>query len=199
MVLTKEERVELLAKARLAKANKRASMKEAETEDEDEHINVKVELPEPEPVEPVPKKKTGRKPKEVAPVPVEVVNEPKEPEPILKKKVVPNPKWLKNPKTEPEKVCCSEKVSKEEYLIDDEKPQLVAEKIVIPSKAVIKKPRLPRASTKTLDLTPPRDIEEVLEDVKNNNQKYLQKIKQATPTPTAPISFIHEKMRLFDY
>jgi hypothetical protein len=115
-----------------------------------------------------------------------------------KKKALP-PKWLKNPKTEPEKVCCSEKVSKEEYLIDDEKPQIVAEKIVIPSKAVIKKPRLPRASTKTLDLTPPRDIEEVLEDVKNNNQKYLPKIKQATPTPTAPISFIHEKMRLFDY
>jgi hypothetical protein len=204
MPLTKEQRVELLAKARLAKANKRIAIKEEHDEDEEEPIvNVKVELPTPEP-EP-PKVKKTRKKNEIAPLPtpVQVIQEPEdEPEePIIvpKKKAIPI-KWLKTPKVEPEKVCCNERVSKEEYLIDDE-PQVVAEKIVIPSKSTLKKPKAPRASSKTLDLTEPTPIEDVLEDVRNNNNKYLPKIVKQAPTPSAPISIRYQEppLRLFSY
>jgi hypothetical protein len=198
MTLTKEQRIELLAKARLAKANKKASQKEAETEDEP---IINVEIPEP------PKVKKTRKKNEVVPlpVPVEVIeepdDEPEEPVVVSKKKVI-NSKWLK-PKTEPPKVCCNEKLCKEEYVIDDEKPQMIKE-VVIPSKTALKKPRAPRASTpaRTLDLTEkPRDIEEVIEELKVDNSRYLPKVRQAQPpvAPVAPITIIHEKLRLFDY
>ena len=203
MVLTKEDRIALLAKAREAKAKKRVvPVKEEETEDEEDETPV-VNVPMPEPEPPTPKKKTGRKPKEVVPlpVPVEVIQIEEEPLPVPKKKVVPNPKWLKNPKTEVEKVCCDAKLTKETPVIDD-KPQVVAETIVIPPKKEIVKKRTPRASapTRTLELTEPTPIEEVLEDVKNNNQKYLPKVRQAPP-PTAPISIRYQDipLKLFDY
>lgn len=201
MVLSKEERVALLAKAREAKAKKRVSVKEEETEDEEEVV-INVPMPEPEPEPPVPKKKTGRKPKEVVPlpVPVEVIQVEEEPLPVPKRKALPA-KWLKNPKTEPERVCCDAKLSKEKPVIDDV-PQVVAETIVVPSKKEIKKPRQPRASapTRTLELTEPTPIEDVIEDLKKDNQKYLPKIKQAPP-PSAPISIIRSEpaLRLFDY
>ena len=176
MVLTKEERIELMAKARAAKANKRETIRE-EPE------------PEPEP-EPVKVKKTRQKKAEVPlPVPVEVIQEP-DPEPVAvapKKKPLPV-KWLKAPKTEPVKVCCDEKVCKEEYLIDDDKPQIAAERIVVPSKKEIVKKRAPRASAplRTLDIVEPEPIEEVLEDIRYNNTKYLPRVRQATPAP-APV------------
>lgn len=203
MVLTKEERVALLAKAREAKAKKRVSVKD-ETEDEEETPVINVPMPEPEP-EP-PKVKKTRKKNDVVPlpVPVEVIQvEEEEPLPVPKKKVVPNPKWLKNPKTEVEKVCCDKKLTKEQPVIDDA-PQIVAETIVIPAKKEIKKPRQPRASapTRTLELTPPRDIVDVIDELKVDNQKYLPKIRQAPPsTPTAPISIVRSEpaLRLFDY
>jgi hypothetical protein len=204
MPLTKEQRVELLAKARLAKANKRMVNKEEPDEEEEEPVvNVKVELPTPEP-EP-PKVKKTRKKNEIAPLPepVQVIqepdDEPEEPVVVPKKKAAPV-KWLKNPKVEPEKVCCNERVCKEEYLIEDQ-PQLVAEKIVIPSKSTLKKPKVPRASTKTLDLTEPSPIEDVLEDVRNNDKKYLPKIVKQAPTPSAPISIRYQEppLRLFSY
>jgi hypothetical protein len=203
MVLTKEDRIALLARAREVKAKKRVSAKDETEADEAEEdtpvINVPLPTPEIEP--PTPKKKTGRKPKEVVPlpVPVEVVQIE---DPVPKKRVVPNPKWLKQIKTEPEKVCCDKKLTKEEPLIED-KPQVVAEKIVIPPKKEIVKKRTPRASapTRTLELTEPTPIEEVLEDVKNNNQKYLPKVRQAPPPPSAPISIRHQDIpiRIFDY
>jgi hypothetical protein len=192
MPLTKEERIELMARARAAKANKKEVIKE-EAE------------PEPEPVkEPV--KKTRQKKAEIPlPLPVEVIQEA-DPEPVAvapKKKALPV-KWLKNPK-EPVKVCCDEKVSKEEYLIDDDKPQAVAESIFVPSKKEIKKPRAIRSSTpvRTLNIVEPEPIEEVLEDIKNNNTKYLPKVRQATPAPAAatPVSIkrLDEPLRLFSY
>jgi hypothetical protein len=204
MTLTKEERVELLARARLAKASKRSvkEIKEESEDSEEEQTVVSVELPPPPPEAPTPKKKTGRKPKEIVtlPVPVEIVHI-EEPLPVPKKRVVPNPKWLKNPKTEVEKVVCDAKLTKEEPLIED-KPQVVAETIVVPPQKEIKKVRKVRASTpaKTLDLTEPTPIEEVLEDVKNNNQKYIPKVRQAPP-PSAPISIRHQDppLQLFSY
>ena len=180
-----------MKKARAAKANKKAIIEEPEP------------IPEPEP-EPV--KKTRQKKAEVLlplPVPVEVINEPEEPVVAPKKKALPNPKWLKNPKIEPEK-CCDEKVSKEEPLITDDKPQVAAERIVVPSKSIIKKPKAIRASTqvRALDITEPEPIEVVLEDIKNNNTKYLPKVRQATPAPAAnPVSIkrLDEPLRLFSY
>jgi hypothetical protein len=200
MVLTKEDRIALLAKAREAKAKKRVSVKEEETEDVEEETPV-VNVPMPEPEPPTPKKKTGRKPKEVVPlpVPVEVVQIEEEPLPP-KKKALPI-KWLKNPKTEVEKVCCDKKLTKEEPLIED-KPQVVAETIVVPPQKEIKKVRKVRASTptRTLELTPPRDIVDVIEELKEDNTKYLPKVRQAQP-PSAPISIKHQDipLRLFDY
>jgi hypothetical protein len=207
MTLTKEQRIELLAKARLAKANKRMAIKESEPDDDDDEpvVNVKIEHPEPEP-EP-PKIKKTRKKNEVVPlpVPVEVIQEPdEEPLPVPKKKLPV--KWLKQVKTQPEKVCCNDKVSKEEYLIDDDKPQAIKE-VVVPSKKEIKKPRAPRASTNTLNLTEPVAIEEVLQDISNDMNRYLPPQKrQQTPlppvsTPAAPISIkkVDPPLKLFYY
>lgn len=201
MVLTKEERIQLLAKAREAKAKKRVSVKEEETEDEEETPVINVPMPEPPVPEPVPKKKTGRKPKEVVPLPVPVeVIQVEEELPVPKKRSLPA-KWLKNPKTEPERVCCDAKLSKEKPVIDDA-PQVVAETIVIPAKKEIKKARVPRASapTRTLELTEPTPIEDVIEDLKKDNEKYLPKIRQAPP-PSAPIQIVRAEpaLRLFDY
>jgi hypothetical protein len=196
MVLTKEQRIELLSRAREAKAKKRLVEAEAEPE-------VVVEPPVEQP--PTPKVKSNRKKQEVVPLPVPVpvvIEEPEveEPLPVPKKKGLPA-KWLKNPKTEPEKVCCDVKLTKEEPLMVDEKPQVVADKIVIPSKKELKKPRVPRASSRTLEIVAePTPIEEVLEEVKNNNTKYLPKVRQAQPQ-SAPISIIRTDapLRLFDY
>lgn len=203
MVLSKEERVALLAKAREAKAKKRVSVKDEETEDEEETPVINVPMPEPPVPEPAPKKKTGRKAKEVVPlpVPVEVIQIEEEPLPVPKKKALPA-KWLKNPKTEVEKVCCDAKLSKEKPVIDDA-PQVVAETIVIPAKKEIKKARVPRASAPTRTLTIPPDIEDVIEDLKADNQKYLPKIRQAPPpsTPQQPIQIkrMESPLKLFDY
>jgi hypothetical protein len=198
MVLTQEDRVQLLMKAREAKKAKQQASKE--------EVTVKVELPVEEP--PTPKPKKSRKKAEIAPLPepVHVIQESESEEevievpiPIPKKKTIPNPKWLKQIKTEPEKVCCDKKLTKETPVIDDE-PQVVTEKIVIPSKSTIKKPRAPRASTRTLDIVEPTPIEDVLEDVKNNNQKYLPKVRQATPA-SAPISIKYHDppLQIFQY
>jgi hypothetical protein len=206
MVLTKEDRIELLKKARLAKANKRAIKEEEEEDMEDEDTTpvVNVPLPTPEIEPPTPKKKTGRKPKEVVPLPVPVeVVQIEEELPVPKKKVVPNPKWLKQPKTEPEKVCCDKKLTKEEPVID-EKPQVVAETIVVPPQKEIKKVRKIRASTpaKTLDLTDkPRDIVDVIEELKMDNDRHLPKVVKPVATASAPISIVRveQPLRLFDY
>lgn len=200
MVLSKEERVQLLAKARQAKASKRVAVKEEVEEEEEEAPVINVPIPDPEP-EP-PKVKKTRKKQEVVPlpVPVEVIQVEEEPLPVPKKKSLPV-KWLKNPKTEPEKVCCDAKLTKEAPLIED-KPQVVAESIVVPPQKEIKKVRKVRASTpaKTLDLSPPRDIEEVIEELKVDNTRFLPKVRQAPP-PSAPISIRHQDipLRLFDY
>ena len=205
MVLSKEERVALLAKAREAKAKKRVSVKDEETEDEEETPVINVPMPEPEPETPKPeKKKTGRKPKEVVPLPVPVeVIEVEEELPVPKKRSLPA-KWLKQIKTEPERVCCDAKLSKEKPVIDDA-PQVVAETIVIPAKKEIKKARVPRASapTRTLELTEPTPIEDVIEDLKADNQKYLPKIRQAPPPtpPQQPIQITRREppLQLFSY
>jgi hypothetical protein len=192
MPLTKEDRIELLKRAREAKANKKA-IKEEETDNEEEPV-VNVPTP-PEPEKPA-KKKTGRKPKEIVPlpIPVEVVHIEEPVEPVKKSLPI---KWLKKGAETP-KVCCN-KVSKEEYVIDDDKPQVFEEKIVVPPQKEIKKVRKVRASTpaNTLDLTDkPRDIVEVINDLSQDNAKYLPKIK---PPPSAPISIVNNKIRLFDY
>ena len=200
MVLTQDQRIELLARAREAKKAKQQASKE--------EASVKVELPVEEPPTPKPKTaKASRKKNEIAPLPapVQVIQESESEEevievPMPKKRTVPNPKWLKNPKMEPEKVCCNEKLTKESPVIDD-KPEVVADKIVIPSKSTIKKPRVPRASTKTLELdVVPKEIEEVFDDIKENNKKYLPKVRQATPAP-APISIRHHDppLQIFSY
>jgi hypothetical protein len=201
MVLTKEDRIELLKKAREAKANKRA-IKE-ETEDE---VIVNVEPPVVQPE--TPKVKKTRKKNEIAPLPapVYVVQESESEEEVIevpipapKKKSLPA-KWLKKA-PEPQK-CCDEKVCKEEPLIDD-KPQFVAETIVVPSKSTIKKPKAVRASTRTLTIPPePEPIAELIKDLEQSDMKYRPKqVRQSPAPPSAPIQIVRVEpsLRLFDY
>lgn len=201
MVLTKEDRIELLKKAREAKANKRA-IKE-ETEDE---VIVNVEPPVVQPE--TPKVKKTRKKNDIAPlpVPVQVVQESESEEeaievpiPAPKKKSLPA-KWLKKT-PEPQK-CCDEKVCKEEPIIDD-KPQVVEERIVIPSKSTIKKPKAPRASTRTLTIPPePEPITELIKDLEQADMKYRPKqVRQSSAPPSAPIIIKHQDppLKLFQY
>lgn len=204
MVLTKEQRLDLLVKARQAKANKKL---------EQDVPVVNVEPPVEQP--PTPKVKKTRKKNEIAPLPepVQLIEEDDEeadeaeevievPIPVPKKKATPN-KFSKLPKIEPQK-CCDEKVSHEQPLITDEKPQVV-DNIVIPAKKQITKPRQPRASSRTLDIVAePKAIEEVMDDVKNNDMKYRppqQRQVQQVPASSAPIQIIHKEpaLRLFDY
>jgi hypothetical protein len=197
MVLTTEQRVELLFRAREAKKAKKLASQQNE---EQPIVNVEPTVEQP----PTPKVKSNRKKNEIAPlpVPVQVIQENEsdtsEEEvievPIPKKKTLPK-KWLK--KTEPQKMY-DEKVSKEEYVIDDDKPQKV-DNIVIPAGKEIKKGRVPRASapTRTLTLTEPKAIEEVFEEVKNNDMKYRPKQVKAS----APIQIKHfdKPLKLFNY
>jgi hypothetical protein len=196
MVLTTEQRIELLSRAREAKKAKQQAAKEQAI------VNVEVPVEQP----PTPKVKKNRKKNDPLPEPVQVIQESESEEevvevpiPVPKKRTVPNPKWLKTAKTEPEKVSYNEKLTKESPLIEDE-PQVVADKIVIPPKSVIKKPRAPRASSRTLDISEPAPIEDVLEEVKNNNQKYLPKVKQSMPAPS-PVSIrrVDPPLQLFNY
>ena len=205
MPLTKEDRIELLARARQAKANKKLAQDEIV-------VNVEPQVEQP----PTPKVKKSRKKNEIAPLPepVQLIEEDDEeedvievPVPVPKKKAVPN-KFLKLPKIEPQK-CCTEIVSHEEPLITDDKPQVIDKNIIIPSKKQIVNPRRPRASTpsRTLDIVEnPREIDEVMEDIVNNDMKYRAPQKQVkqvpTPsTPSAPIQIIRKEpaLRLFDY
>lgn len=204
MVLTTEQRIELLAKARAAKANKKLALQEAV-----ETPAVNVEPPVEQPA--TPKVKKSRKKNEIAPLPepVQVIQESESeeeaeevievPVPVPKKKALPK-KWLK-PNTEPVRVCCEEKVSKEEPLISDEKPQIVKH-VVIPPMKELKKQRQPRASTRTLEIVAePTPIDVVLDDVKNNDMKYRpQKQVRQAPAP-APVVIKHSELpfKLFDY
>lgn len=196
MPLTQEQRVELLAKARAAKANKKLA--------ESAVVNVEPPVEQPE----TPKVKKSRKKQEVIPEPVQPIPESDESEPEVVAAPAPAPapkkkglpvKWLKAA-PEPQK-CCDEKVSKEKPLIDDE-PQVI-EQVVVPSKKELKKPRAPRTSTRTLEIVAePKAIEDVLDDVKNNDMKYRPPQKRhASVPPTAPIQIIKAppSLNLFDY
>ena len=201
MVLTKEDRIELLVRARAAKASKKLAQPVEEEPAVEEA--------------PPPKVKKTRSKKEVIPLPepVQVIQEEESEEevevevpiPAPKKKAVPN-RFLKLPKIEPQK-CCDERVSHEQPLITDETPQVLDKNIVVPSKKQLTKPRQPRASTpvRTLDIMEkPKEIEEVMEEVINNDKKYRppqQRQAQQPPTPSAPINIIRKEpaLRLFDY
>lgn len=211
MVLSKEDRIALLAKAREAKARKKTVIKE-ETEDDLEpepEPAINLNLPDPEPEPPTPKKKTGRKPVELPVKPVVIQIEEEEELPVPKKRALPA-KWLKTPKPT-DKVCCNEPLTKEEPLIKDKDdvPQVVPDKqIVMPSKSAIKKPKAIRASTRTLELlVEPKPIEEILEEVKNNDEKYRPQRRLPSapplvpPTPRQPISIKHidPPLQLFSY
>ena len=195
MPLTTEERVELMKRAREAKANKKLA--------ETPVVNVEQPVEQPPP----PKIKKTRKKQEVPlPEPAQVIQvsdeeeEVEVPIPVPKKKALPT-KWLKK-QAEPEKVCCDAKVSKEKYVIDDE-PQVVEEKIVIPSKATLKKPRAPRASTpsRTLTLTEPPPITELIQELEKADMKYRPVQVRQAPPPSAPIQIkrVENAFKLFDY
>ena len=179
MVLTTEQRVELLFRAREAKKAKKLASQQTDAD-----VNVEPTVEQP----PTPKVKNSRKKNEIAPlpVPVQVIQESESEEevievPLPKKKTLPK-KWLK--KAEPQK-SYDEKVSKEEYVIDDDKPQKV-DNIVIPASKEIKKGRMPRASapTRTLTLTEPTSIKELTEDLEKTEMKYRPKqVKQASSAP----------------
>lgn len=197
MVLTKEQRIELLAKARAAKQAK--NKKETPV--------VVVEPPPPEPPTPKPKSNKKTVPAPV-PAPAPVIEESdeeevEEPVVVKPKKRLPT-KWLKK-QEEPAKVCCNEPLTKEEPLITDDKPEkkVLAEKnIVIPTEKELKKPRKPRASVRTLEIVAePTPIEAVLEEVKNNDVKYrpVPKTKQPAPVPEVVIKHNPLGFTLFDY
>lgn len=202
MVLTKEDRIELLVRARAAKASKKLAPPVEEEPAVEEA--------------PPPKVKKTRSKKEAIPLPepVQVIQEDESeeeaevveaPTPAPKKKTTPN-KFLKLPKIDPPK-CCDERVSHEQPLITDETPQVLNKNIVVPSKKQLTKPRQPRASppVRTLDIAEkPKAIEEVMEEVVNNDMKYRppqQRQAQQPPTPSAPINIIRKEppLRLFHY
>lgn len=199
MVLTKEDRIELLARARLAKANKKLA--------ETPVVNVEPPVEQP----PTPKVKKSRKKNEIAPLPepVQLIEEDESedeevveaPTPAPKKKATPN-KFLKVPKIEPPK-CCDEIVSHEQPLITDERPQVIDRNVVIPSKKQISKPRQVRASTpsRTLTITDPAPISELIQDLEDVENRYRPKQVKQPPTPSAPIQITRKEppLRLFDY
>lgn len=202
MVLTTEQRVELMAKARLAKANKKLTQ-------ETPVVNVEPPVEQP----PTPKVKKTRKKNEIAPLPepVQLIQESEseeevEPEPVVLPVIAPKKsktlpvKWLK--KTQEPQKCCEEKVCKEEPLLSDEKPQIVKH-IVIPPMKELKKQRQPRASSRTLEIVAePKAIEEVLDEVKNNDMKYRATKKVApAPVASAPINikYVDPPLQLFSY
>lgn len=202
MVLTKEQRIELLAKARAAKQTKNKK--------ETPEPEVVVEPPPPEPPAPKPKKSNKKStPQPQLPVPVQVIEESDDEEEVIEVPIpAPKPKkklpvrWLKK-QEEPVKVCCDELLTKEEPLITDEKPNkvLVDKHIVIPPEKELKKPRKPRASAtapRTLELTP---IEDVFEDIQNNDVKYrpVPKIKAQPAPPEVVIKHNPLGFTLFDY
>jgi DNA repair exonuclease SbcCD nuclease subunit len=205
MTLTKEQRIELLAKARAAKQTKK---KEAEPPATPEPV-VNVVLPDPEP--PTPKPKRTKKVAIPIPVPVQVIEESDEEEAVVevvevvkpKKKALPA-KWLKK-QEEPVKVCCEEKLTREEPLITDEKPiKKILEKtnIVIPQEKELKKPRKARASVNTLELlVEPKKIEEVMEDVVKNDVKYrpAPKMKPQPAPQEVFIKRVDPPLQLFSY
>ena len=202
MVLTKEQRLELLVKARAAKANKKLAQ---ETPD------VKIELPEEQP--PTPKVKKTRSKKDAIPLPepVQVIEEDESEEEVVeaptpapktsKAKATPN-KFSKLPKIDPPK-CCDEKVCHEQPLITDERPQVVDKNIVIPAKKQISKPRQVRASTpsRTLTITDPAPISELIQDLEDVENRYRPKQVKQPPAPYAPIQITRKEppLRLFDY
>ena len=195
MVLTTEQRLELLARARAAKANKKLA----------EAPVVKVEPPVEEP--PPPKVKKSRKKQEIVlPEPVILIEDEPEPEPIPEPVVVAKAKkslpvkWLKKP-ADTVKVCCEEKLTKEKPVINDDLPN-VDKHIVMPSPKDIKKLRAPRASSRTLEIVAePKAIDEIFDDVKNNDLKYRAVKKSEAPVPSAPIQIrrMDEPLRLFSY
>ena len=197
MPLTTEERVELMRRARQAKADKKLAQAE-----------------EAEPVveqAPPQKVKKSRKKNEIAPlpVPVQVIQESESeeeevvevPVPAPKKKATPN-KFLKLPKIEPQR-CCDEKVSHEQPLITDDKPQVINPNIVIPAKKQISKPRQVRASTpsRTLTITDPEPISKLIQDLEDVETKYRPKQVKQPPAPSAPIQITRKDppLQLFDY
>ena len=196
MVLTTDERVELMRRARQAKANKRLT--------EEPVVNIEPPVEQP----PTPKVKKSRKKNEIAPlpVPVQLIEEDDEEEEVVKvpppKKKISVSKFFKLPKIEPQK-CCDEKVSHEEPLITDDEPQVVDKTIIIPSKKQIAKPRQPRASTpsRTLDITEPAPISELINELEKADIKYHSKQVKPPPTPSAPIKITYKDppLQLFHY
>lgn len=190
MPLTYEDRIELLKKAREAKKAKMLASKSApvstpvngDSESSGEDIE-------------------------------EVDNAPKK----FPKVKAPNPKWLRVPE-KPKRVQMDENVSKENYLIDDDTP--VKAKSVRAKKAVSKPPspepepepepipepkkratRKPREPVKTLDIGDIRPIEEVMDEIVNNDEKYKPKPRAKSVPKSNPITITKSDVpfSLFDY
>lgn len=138
-----------------------------------------------------------------------------EPKTIQKKTKIPNPKWLKVPEV-PKKVKDVEEVSKEEYVIDDDKPvkPMRGRKVIKSTtptsvsesepEPVIKKraPRKVKEPVRTLDIiAEPKAIEEVMEEVVNNDVKYKPKprAKSAPKSNSITITKSVTPFSLFDY
>jgi hypothetical protein len=104
----------------------------------------------------------------------------------------PNPRWLKKEEP-PKRVKDDARLSKEEPVITDREPTPIPKK---------RAPRKTKEPVNTLDITEPRPIQEVMEEVVNNDVKYKPKPK-ATPKPKAskPISITKcpQGICLFDY
>lgn len=141
-------------------------------------------------------------------------------EPKTKTKTkIPNPKWLKVPEV-PKKVKDVEILSKEEYVIDDDKPvKPVKAKAVRAKKAVAKPPspepepepipepkkratRKVREPVRTLDIiAEPKPIEELMEEVVNNDVKYKPKPRAKSVPKSNSITITKSAIpfSLFDY
>jgi hypothetical protein len=94
-----------------------------------------------------------------------------EPEPIPAPVKVSKPKTIKIKKADPPKYIKDDaKMTKEEYLINDPEPEPEPEPVKTKKVA---KPRKVKDPVKTLDLiVEPKPIEQVMEEVVNNDNKY---------------------------
>jgi len=142
------------------------------------------------------------------PIPEPPAPEPPAPEPEQVK--FTKPKAIKIKKPEPPKYIKDDaKLTKEEYLINDPEPECSCEPepvVVAPKPVKVSKPRKIKEPVNTLDLSEPKPIETVMQEIVNDDNKYKNPNLQsriAKVPPKQPEVVITKTVKpihfLFDY
>lgn len=148
-------------------------------------------LTQEERIELLKKAREAKKVKREAKLAPEPAPEPEPvPEPVIVK--LTKPKAIKIKKADPPKYIKDDaKITKEEYLINDPEPECECEPEPIPppSKPIKEpKPRKVKEPVNTLDLSMrPKPIENVMEELVNNDNKYKNPNLQSRLPPVQPV------------